>query len=236
MVGSRGRPGFVANLDTMTPTSPSRRPVRRIGRKTGPKPSFTVDDVVDAALEIGIARFTLAQVANRIGVSTSAVYRLFDSRDDLVHACLARGAASMEWPNGSPDSWQEVLREWAETSWEACERYPGLDEVLFTFPGAFRHVQGVARSLIKSLCGFGFTEPQALFALDFIGDTVISTHLSISTLRNPGEDGRTGFEQMVALEQEDDVFKPQESWIGRGFLDAKLDFIIAGLEERRPEV
>ncbi|MCK7637341.1 TetR/AcrR family transcriptional regulator [Corynebacterium pygosceleis] len=220
----------------MTPTSSSHRPARRTGRKTGPKPSFTVDDVVDAALEIGIARFTLAQVAQRIGVSTSAVYRLFAGRDDLVHACLSRGATTVRWPDGDAGSWQELLRDWAEASWEVCERYPGLDEVLFTFPGAFRHIQGAARSLVDSLCGFGFTEPQALFALDFIGDTVISTHLSVSTLRNLGEDGRTGFEQIVAAAREDDAFKPHESWIGRGFLDAKLDFIIAGLEERRPEV
>ncbi|MCK7662497.1 TetR/AcrR family transcriptional regulator [Corynebacterium sp. CCM 9185] len=226
----------MTNLDGMIPMSSPHHPVRRVGRKTGPKPSFSVEDVVDAALEIGIARFTLAEVAKQIGVSTSAVYRVFDSRDDLVDACLARGAASVEWPDAAAGSWQELLRQWAETTWMVCERYQGLDQVLFTFPGAFRHIQGIARTLVDALHEFGFTESQALFALDFIGDTVISTHISISTMRGTGEDGRTGFEKLVEVAQKDDAFKPQESWIGRGFLDSKLDFIIAGLEGRRPEV
>ena len=58
----------------------------RLGRKTGPKPKFTSEDAVMAALHLGIDRFTIAGVATQLGVATSAVYRLFDSRDALVHA------------------------------------------------------------------------------------------------------------------------------------------------------
>ena len=55
----------------------------RLGRKTGPKPKFTSEDAVMAALRLGIDRFTIAGVATQLGVATSAVYRLFDSRDAL---------------------------------------------------------------------------------------------------------------------------------------------------------
>jgi len=56
----------------------------RLGRKTGPKPKFTSEDAVMAALHLGIDRFPIAGVATQLGVATSAVYRLFDSRDALV--------------------------------------------------------------------------------------------------------------------------------------------------------
>lgn len=36
-----------------------------LGRKTGPKPKFSAADVIDAVLEIGLDRFTMAQVAKR---------------------------------------------------------------------------------------------------------------------------------------------------------------------------
>ena len=51
-------------------TSPAR-----LGRPTGPRPGFSRDDVVDAALELGIADFTLTAVAKRMGVAVSGLYR-----------------------------------------------------------------------------------------------------------------------------------------------------------------
>jgi AcrR family transcriptional regulator len=51
-------------------------------------------DVLDAAEELlasyGLRRWSMDDVADRAGVGRTSVYRLFDSRDALVHAVLAR--------------------------------------------------------------------------------------------------------------------------------------------------
>jgi len=47
----------------------------RLGKRTGPRPGFTRNDVVEAALELGIADFTLTAVAKRLGVAVSGLYR-----------------------------------------------------------------------------------------------------------------------------------------------------------------
>lgn len=83
--------------------------MRSPGRRTGPKPGFTYEDVVTVALEIGIRDFTLAEVAKRLGVGTPALYRAIDSRDDLLRGCLRRLAREndLSVPDGD---WRELMR------------------------------------------------------------------------------------------------------------------------------
>ena len=97
----------------------------RLGRPTGPRPGFSRDDVVDAALEIGIADFTLTAVAKHLGVAVSGLYRTISSREDLLAACLERIAAEVDVP-GAGRRWPDAVRAHAEAIWAMLERYPGL--------------------------------------------------------------------------------------------------------------
>ena len=47
----------------------------------------------DVFLEVGAARFSLREVARRVGVSAAAVYRHFDDKDALVQAACRQGFA-----------------------------------------------------------------------------------------------------------------------------------------------
>jgi len=48
-------------------------------------------DATEALLrELGLRRWSLDDVAERAGIGRTSIYRHFDSRDDLVHAVLAR--------------------------------------------------------------------------------------------------------------------------------------------------
>ena len=107
----------------------------RLGRPTGPRPGFSRDDVVDAALEIGIAEFTLTAVAKQLGVAVSGLYRTITSREDLLAACLERIAAQIEVPRPGK-RWPDTVRAHAEAVWEMLERYPGLAGVIMGVPWA----------------------------------------------------------------------------------------------------
>ena len=179
----------------------------RLGRKTGPKPKFTSEDAVMAALRLGIDRFTIAGVATQLGVATSAVYRLFDNRDALVHACLA-----------------------AEEVWACCEKYPGLDITIFQFPSAFTHIEDYLRNIVGQLVKTGLGQEQAAFAFDFIGDTTIACHIGVAALRQVGDDGRTGIEVVRDRTSDTSIYIPEPGWTDRGTLDRKVEFIIRGME------
>ncbi len=205
---------------------------RRLGRKTGPKPKFSRSDVINAAFALGMDRFTLSGVAAKLGVAPSAVYRLFDGRDVLVDACLATVAQRLSVDFPPEVSWQEILRSWADQTWQLCESYLGLSITLYQFPGAFSHIEPQVRQLMELLVIRGFSQELAIFALDFIGDTVVSTHIGVTTYRQTDEQGRTGLEIAYERFKGTPLLQPEVSWTQRGFLDKKLEFIIEGIAQR----
>ena len=151
-------------------------------KKAGRKPGFATADLVAAAIAEGIDSFTMSAVADRVGVVTGAIYRLFPSRDDLVVACLDAAAASLRRPVVDAD-WRETLLQWAEECWRVCEEYPGLNRVVYRVPTAFTRIDAVLVDYTNHLVGLGYSDRQAAFALKFIGDTVFSSHSGVEAMR-----------------------------------------------------
>ena len=205
------------------------------GPKLGRKPAFSTDDVIAAAVAEGIDGFTLAAVARRLGVVTAAIYRLFPSRDDLVLACLDSAAATMAIPQ--PDMpWRQSLQLWANECWRLCEEYPGLSRLVFVLPAASTRLIHVVAGYEQNLAAQGKNRRQAMFALDFLGDTVFSCHLGVDSMRAKDEQGVSGLDVVrSAVGETDTLFQPDDSWTGRSVMDTKVDFILTGLEHQWPE-
>lgn len=205
----------------------------RVGKRTGRKPGFTAEDVVAAAIAEGLDQFKLSAVAERLGVVTAAIYRLFPSREDLVVAALDAAAATLRTPDpGTP--WREVLHVWADECWRVCEDFPGLSRLVYAYPAAFTRIEHVLAAYVEVLAEEGRTAGQAMFALDFLGDTVFATHLSVASMRAVDDTGTSGLDRVREVVGDDAVLKPDESWSERGALDVKIEFIISGLERHWP--
>ncbi|MGO1567258.1 TetR/AcrR family transcriptional regulator [Brachybacterium sp. AOP35-5H-19] len=183
---------------------PNQMP-QRIGRKTGPKPRFTVDDVVDAALELGVDTFTLGQVAAELGITTSALYRVIDGRDALVDLCLQRwiGQVAVTSTSTSP-TWQERMREFADSIWEVNSRYPGMATAHLQRPHALmRHLEEPMAELCRSLLDAGFEggAERVAFAVDFVADTVQASFLGAQVFSGQELSGARGIVQERAEEE-----------------------------------
>lgn len=205
------------------------------GPRLGRRPAFSAADAVAAALAEGIDHFTLSAVAKRLGVVTAAMYRIFPSRDDLVIACLDAVGATIARPDPGL-SWRDTLRLWADECWRLCEQYPGLSRLVFATPVASTRIADVIAVYAENLAGQGKSRRQAMFALDFLGDTVFSSHLGVEAMRSVNSEGRTGLDLVRdSAAAEDSLFRPEDSWTGRTIMDTKVDFILAGLEHEWPE-
>lgn len=205
------------------------------GPKLGRKPAFDADDVVAAAIAEGIDKFTLSAVARRLGVVTGAIYRTFPSRDDLVIACLDAAGATIALPE-SGQHWRETLRLWGDECWRLCEEYPGLSRLVFAFPAAPTRIAHVMTAYADNLAVQGKTRRQAMFALDFIGDTVFACHLGVEAMRSVDAQGKTGLDLVRdAVGETDALFQPELSWTGRKTMDTKVEFILTGLKQHWPE-
>ena len=215
----------------------------RLGRPTGPRPGFSRDDVVDAALELGIADFTLTAVAKRMGVAASGLYRTISSREDLLAACLERIAAEVDVP-AAGRRWPDAVRAHAEAIWVMLERYPGLAGVIMGVPWAHQLFAAPVAQACQVLVDGGLRVEEAGVVLDFVGDTVISTHAQIEVMRSPvapsGPGGPTGLEETSRFAAAADrpalpeALTPNESWLERGGLDRKIEIIIRGVAAGLP--
>ena len=172
--------------------------MRRAFRPSGPKPGFTRDDAVDAALRIGVGTFTLARVARDLGVGTPALYRTISSRDDLLRACLDRLAAQIDLGDLT-GAWPQVLRTCADRLWALLEDNPGLAQTLLTVPWAHQSFTPAVCAALRSLESGGLDRTAALLALDFVGDTVLGSHTMAEALKSASSrKGRKGIDSAAA--------------------------------------
>lgn len=207
--------------------------------RTGPKPRFSRDDAVRAALEIGIGDFSLSQVAARLGVVTTALYRTVTSRDDLLRICLDQISTECDF-TGIAGPWPHVLRDFAQQFWQLMEDYPGLAGVLMSVPWAHQSFASQIASVHRALLAGGLDEQTASLGLDCVGDTVVITHVEVMAARRVQQlaDGssetgldatRRQFRDRNLAEVLPRGLRPGPDWVKRGWLDRKVEVIIRGL-------
>ena len=77
--------------------------------KMGRPPRVSAQAIIEAAIDIGLEQVTLKQVADRLGVVTSALYRHVQSREELVRLAAFRLMLSRNLPQPG----DKVLAHWA---------------------------------------------------------------------------------------------------------------------------
>lgn len=136
---------------------------------SGRPPKFSADDAVRVALDLGIADFTMSGVAQRLGVTTPAIYRLFPGRDALVAACIT--AVTRDLPATPVDlDWREYLIALADLQWTTFLRYPGLTRVTADLPRSAGQAFDPQRTVFARMRDYGFSTSQAVFALHYVTD------------------------------------------------------------------
>lgn len=97
----------------------------------GPKPRWTLEQVAAAAVALaddsGLDGVSLARVAERLDVTTTALYRYVDSKTALVE--LMVDAAVGDPPELTDDDWRQRCRSWTDRLAERYAEHPWLSEV-----------------------------------------------------------------------------------------------------------
>ncbi|MGW0788932.1 TetR/AcrR family transcriptional regulator [Streptomyces sp. NPDC002911] len=122
----------------------------RVARSTyhhGALRQALIDGARDILAERGHEHFSLNEVARRAGVSTSAPYRHFDNRDELLAAVAADGYATLHrcleeaaLVAGSPD---ERLLRLGGAYVRFAQEHPGLFVTMFRRPGKAPDTVGI---------------------------------------------------------------------------------------------
>jgi AcrR family transcriptional regulator len=99
--------------------------------KRGPQARFTVQEVIAAACQLadgeGLASVSLAKLASRLELTTTALYRYVDSKDALVD--LMTDQAIGPPPNLDDQGWEQGAQIWAHELWMRYVDHHWLTEV-----------------------------------------------------------------------------------------------------------
>lgn len=95
---------------------------------------LSLERILDAAIGLGLDRFTVAGIAGDLGVTDMALYRYVRSREELYARAAARAHSTAPFqPSGTSD-WQAHLMEIAGYSWRLAHRFPGIERYLLDGP------------------------------------------------------------------------------------------------------
>ncbi|MET7767214.1 TetR/AcrR family transcriptional regulator [Nocardia sp. NPDC005366] len=93
----------------------------------GPKRGLTLDQILDAAVEVadaeGYPALSMNRVAKQLGFTAMSLYRYVDSKQTLIDLLLDRVVGTPPViAAGTP--WREGLRQWSMAECAAIERHP----------------------------------------------------------------------------------------------------------------
>lgn len=189
---------------------------------------LTKEDIADAALAVGFEQLTLAAVADRLGVSHSALYRHITDREGLVAAALGRVVARTDWPRPTGD-WRADLAAQAWTLWRLLEAHPGIERELSGLTRIPPEIIERFGGNIERLTGHGFPLPEAFLAVDTVFDLTIAQF--VQSRRLPTRADAAGWGTAASPEittlLTDALEDPPDLWF-----DRKLTLVLDGIAAR----
>lgn len=87
-------------------------------RSVGRPPVVSLEEILDAAVEIGLGEVTPRRIAQKLGIGAATLYRHVSGRDELVRLAAFRLALHQRQPEWSPaDSlhWSQVVLAYADS-------------------------------------------------------------------------------------------------------------------------
>jgi AcrR family transcriptional regulator len=136
--------------------------------------------LVEAAVEIGLDSFTLAEVAARVGVGESTVYNYVPARELLFAQAAATVFAELDI-DAEADGWPGYVEVIAQRAFDLAARHPGLRDYVFagpyepstvaTFEALIERVRGWLPDVPEHVVFVVVSRP-ILLGLGYLGDPV----------------------------------------------------------------
>jgi AcrR family transcriptional regulator len=102
--------------------APSPATTKRLGRP----PRVTTAQIAEAALEIGLERATVRNVAAHLGMSVPGMYHHVRTREELLAIAAAHGLSELPLPEDHGEPWTTWLTEYARFVYDALVAQPEI--------------------------------------------------------------------------------------------------------------
>ena len=147
----------------------SRTEPARAAARVGRPPRVTVQAIVAAALEIGLEKVTLKQIADQLGVAQATLYRHVNNRDELLRLAAFQLTLQRQLPGAANAHWSDLAVRYAESLYEAFLTEPQLiSQLLKGELGPHAEVD-VLEQFLGAICQHGFNELEGVQLFHAIG-------------------------------------------------------------------
>ncbi|MEV0623404.1 TetR/AcrR family transcriptional regulator [Nonomuraea sp. NPDC050404] len=135
------------------------------GRR-GPKPAFSVERIVEAAVEVadaeGFAGLSMPKIAERLGVTGNALYRYIRSKEELVVLLADAGWGPPPESVRQAGNWRDAATEWTRAMIARALAHPWvLDVPVHTAP-VTPHLVGWLECFLEGMADAGLGEQDTL--------------------------------------------------------------------------
>ncbi len=164
--------------------------------RVGRPPRVTVQEIVAAALEIGLDKVTLKQIADRLGVAQATLYRHVNNRDELLRLAAFQLTLQRQLPNAANAHWSDLAVRYAESLYEAFISEPQLiNQLLKGELGPHAEVD-VLEPFLNAICQHGFNELEGVQLFHSIGMITIGAACGAIGLKASKAAGKSWSESM----------------------------------------
>jgi len=112
----------------------------------------------------GTEALTMRRLADELAMGTMALYRYFETKNDLVDAAIEIVAPEIELPDAGAGSWKEQLESLARSLFRAGRRHPSLARERFSRPLQGPSANRVTDRAISLLLEAGLSKEEAAAA------------------------------------------------------------------------
>ncbi|MCW2829431.1 MAG: TetR family transcriptional regulator [Aeromicrobium sp.] len=192
--------------------------------KPGRPRALSIDKIVAAVLEDGIATFSMPSIAARLGVAHSGLYRYVDDREELVVHTMSWIAGSAVWPP-TDLPWRDQLEQIGETIWSMCTTYPGYDLAAIQTRNVSPGFVAMLTPYVDSMHSQGLSVVDATAAIEFVRTLVLASSVEATRLQRIAD--KAGLPDHAIP-----GFSDPEKWAGRGWYHRHLNTWLDGLQQR----
>jgi AcrR family transcriptional regulator len=142
-----------------------------------------LDEVIRAALAVGLHQLTMAAVANRLGVGPAVLYGYVGSRDELVQLATAHAAQRNRFPVDEGQPWSMWILEYARALFEVLTMEGQLLESWLVGGQSPVVEVDAAETWLQVLTSRGFTGEAALQLRRAVSHLVVGAAASLKHSR-----------------------------------------------------
>jgi AcrR family transcriptional regulator len=147
-------------------------------QRRGPKPGLSLQGIAAAAIKVadaeGLDGVSMSRVADQLGVTTMALYRYLNSKDDLVALMLDVAGGRPNLPADAAKGWRERLERWSWDYLAVLSRHPWITRIPISGPPITPNQVAWMEAALAALSATPLTEAEQLSVLLLVSNYVRS--------------------------------------------------------------